>query len=431
MTPEGSVLKGGMFQHQLAWWEAPNFVRALVTGYGGGKTFIGAKRSISVALHNAPVPFLAVSPTYRLAKRTTIPTIKALLAGKQSLLGNSFKWKFLKQESEFDIRYRGRHATIWIASGEDPDSLRGPNVGAGWIDEPFIQAEEVLDQMVARVRDPRARRKEINLTGTPEQLNWGYDICEGDRRSDFDLCLVQASTKDNLVIDFGGEYSQRMEGAFTDKAAQAFVDGKFINLQEGTVYYAFSDANVQDFPDPGHELFVGMDFNVDPMAAIVFWRNGDHVHIMDEIELPNSDTEYMCAYLRDTYPKGGGSNECRIQTIYPDASGRSRSTKAPGGRSDFHYIEEAGFRWDAPRANPPIRDRENAVNGKFKSRDGSPPTLTVSSKCKKLRGYLTKYTHEQKNKQKKMSHLLDAMGYPIHREFPAVRGSAGFSVKAH
>lgn len=427
LSEEGAVVTGGMFEHQRKWWDSENFVKALVTGYGGGKTFVGAKRAIAVALHNAPAPFFAVSPTYKLARRTTIPTLKQLLSGKEALLPN-FKWRFLKQESEFQISYRGRNALIWIGSGEDPDSLRGPNIGAAWIDEPFIQASEVLDQILARVRDPNARQKEINLTGTPEQLNWGYDICEGDRAGDFDLALIQASTRDNKVTDFDSSYSNRLESAYTEKAAQAYIEGRFVNLQTGTVYYGFDDENIQKIDDPGHELFVGMDFNVDPMAACVFWRNGDRVHIADEIELPNADTEYMCQYLKDQYQFEDG--KCRVQMIYPDASGRSRSTKSPGGKSDFNFIEESGFYWSAKPANPAIRDRENAVNGMFKAKDGV-RRLTVSPKCKKLIGYLRKYTHEGKNKQKQMSHLIDALGYPIAYEFPVTRRASGFSIVAH
>lgn len=424
LSPEGAVLTGGMFGHQREWWTSPNFVKALVTGYGGGKTFIGAKRAISVALHNAPIPFFVVSPTYKLARRTTISAIKLLLAGKETLLPD-FRWRFLKQASEFEVRYRGRTATIWIGSGEDPDSLRGPNVGAAWIDEPFIQDEEVLDQILARVRAPGAKQMEINLTGTPEELNWGYDICEGERVGDFDLALIQASTKQNLVVDHDGRYSQRLESAYSDKAAEAYVDGKFVNLQEGLVYHAFSDENIQEFEDPGHELFAGMDFNVNPMASAIWWRKGDHVHVMDEIELPNADTEYMCGYIKDAYRDKEG--KCRVQAIYPDASGRSRSTKAPGGKSDFYYIEQSGFEWRSKPANPPIRDRENSVNGMLKAKDGV-RRLTVSKKCKRLISYFRKYIHEKKNKQKEMSHLLDALGYGIAYEFPVGRPTISFNV---
>lgn len=420
------ITMGGMWEHQRAWWDSPCFMKALVTGYGGGKTFIAGKRGISLALHNAPkynsgmqCPHIMVSPSYKIARRTVIPTIKALLQGKAALLPG-FQWKFNKTDHEFLISYKGRLGVLWIASGDDPESLKGPNVGSATIDEPFIQSEEVLEQIVARVREPSAKIHEIGLTGTPESLNWGYDICEGDRAEDFDISVIHANTRANLALS--GAYADRMEKAYTELAATAYVDGQFVNLQSGRVYYAFNrDNNVKALPDPGGELKVGMDFNVNPMSCIIFWEHANHMHIMAEIELPNSDTEYMCHHLRNTYTYNNGL--CRIKTVYPDASGNNRSTKAPGGKTDFYYITNkahGNFEVDAPHANPGIFERENAVNGKLKARDGK-VTLTIDPKCKKLIGYFQKYSHEEKNKQKQMSHLLDATGYPIHRLYSIAR----------
>lgn len=417
---KGRIIKGGMFEHQLEWWNKPNLIKALITGYGGGKTLIGSKRSIVLALENAPSPHLCVSPSYKIAKRTTIPTISALLDGKKTLHPGLW-YRYHKTDHEFTIKFRGRTATIWIASGDDPQSLKGPNVGSGLIDEPFIQDIDVFLQVLARVRDPIAVKTELGLTGTPEQLNWGYDICEGDQKDDYDIGIVHASTRENLALK--EVYADTLEKAFSEEAAKAYVDGEFIDLSTGIIYYGFDrNVNVVKLEDPGGTLGVGMDFNVDPMAAIVFWVKGKHMHVISEIELPNADTEYMCSYLLDNFKYDGGPRhgECRIETVFPDASGNSRSTKAPGGKSDFFYIKSSGFNIDAPHANPLIRDRENAVNGKLSPARGE-TTLTIDPSCKKLISYLVRYNHANKNKQKSMSHLLDAFGYPVHRLFPIVR----------
>lgn len=417
------VVKGGMYNFQREWWDSQAFLKAIVAGYGSGKTFIGSKRAISLALQNAPqignesiVPHLMVSPSYKVAKRTVIPTIRALLAGRQTI-NPGLKWKFKKSDHEFEIQYRGRDARIWIGSGDDPDSLKGPNIGSAGIDEPFIQSEEVLDQVYARIRHPNATRQELFLTGTPEQLNWGYDICEGDRKDDFDTFVVHASTRQNVAL--GAGYARRLEKGFSSTAAQAYVDGLFVNLTGGRVYYGFSkDRNVVHIPDPGHELFAGMDFNVNPMSAVVFWKNGDHIHAIAEIELPNADTDYMCHYLQDTFTDENG--KCRIGKVYPDASGNARHSSQRGGKSDFKIIDSYGFEIDAPPSNPLRRDRENAVNGKFAPRSGE-ATLTVEPTCRKLISYFNKYTYAEMHKQQDMSHLIDAFGYPVHRLNPIER----------
>lgn len=430
MDEDGDVIMGGMFAHQREWWQLPNFIKAMVAGYGSGKTFAACKRAIAISLKNSGCPHLCISPSYKIAKRTSIPIIKALLDGKKSL-DSSLRYKYNKTDHEFRIYHRGRRGIIWVASGDEPDSLKGPTVGSAWIDEPFVQDVEVLEQALARVRDPKAKQKEITLTGTPEELNWGYEICEGDRADDFDLGMIHAHTKENLAL--GTEYGERLERAFTDRMVDAYLGGQFVNLSRGAVYYGFRrEINVKELPDPGHELEVGMDFNVDPMAAVVFWRNGNHVHIISEIEIENADTQYMCQILKEDnkdrhYVRGLQSfldkdEKPRILNVYPDASGKSRSTKAPGGKSDFHFIREAGFELFTRSRNPRIRDRENAVNGKLRPQKG-PITLTIDPCCKRLIHYMMSYTHEGRNKtaSKAMSHLLDAMGYAVSYLFPIIR----------
>jgi hypothetical protein len=307
--PDGTrqVLRGGMFSGQRQWWELPNFIKMMVGGYGAGKTSLGGKRAISLAFQNAPAPVAFVSPTYPLARRTVIPTIEALLAGKRAIFGNQFWYRFNKSTHEFKLRFRGRNGLIYIHSGEDPLSLRGPNLAAALVDEPFIQDRAVFEQMIARVRHPDAVHKEIGLLGTPEQLNWGYDLALGEDRDKHDVGVVTVSSRANLALDT--KYVQRLEGALSEKAVQAYVDGRFIQLSTGLVYYGFKgigSENVIDLPiPPGAEIGCGMDFNVNPFAFVVFWRAGSHMHYMFDYELENADTEYACSVLKEHFVEDG------------------------------------------------------------------------------------------------------------------------------
>lgn len=428
LDEDGLPLKGGMWEHQRQWWHMPNFIKAMVAGYGSGKTFIGAKRAISLAILNKGQPHFWVSPSYKIAKRTVVPTLIELLEGKKSQ-DDGFKYEYNKSDGEFKINHRGRKGIIWLGSGEEPDSLKGPNIGSATIDEPFIQDREVFNQMLARVRAPKAIHREIGLLGTPEQLNWGYDICEGDEKERFDIGVMHVATEENKALP--QQYLDTLTRGYTKKMQEAFLQGQFVNLSKGSIYYGFSkERNVMELDDPGHELEVGMDFNVDPMAAVVYWRHAQHVHIVTEIEIENADTEYMCAILSQDnrhndsreFLRGQIRNfldkdkQQRIHTVYPDASGRSRHTSASGGASDFSIIRDR-FQLISKAANPKIRDRENSVNGKLNPAKGK-PTLTIDPRCKKVIQYMLSYTHELRLKQKQMSHLLDALGYPIAYLYP-------------
>ena len=275
LNDDGAVIKGGMWDHQRRAWLSKYFILALVMGYGGGKTFFQGKFAIAMARHNPQSPYMVVSPSYKLAKRTVIPTIEELLEGRK------IRHKYNKSEFEFKIAGGG---TIWIASGDEPKSLPGPNLCGAGIDEPFLQDKAVFMQMLARVRCPKARVRRILLTGTPEDLNWGYDICEGDDKNKYDLELIQASSKCNLALP--PEYIKTLGGAYDEKMAEAYIDGKFVNMATGRIYYGFErNRNVKSFPFPTNTPSrLGQDFNVDPMAGCLFWINGDHMHIYAEME---------------------------------------------------------------------------------------------------------------------------------------------------
>lgn len=410
------VIKGGMWPKQREWWHLKNFVKIFVGGYGAGKTnLVPGKRCISSALQNAPCPVGIVSPSFPLAKKTVIPTVSDLLEGKRRIYGRDFYWSFNQSSPPtFTVRFHGREGKIHIFSGEKPLSLRGSNLAAAYIDEPFIQDAEVFKQMVARVRHPDAKLKEIGLAGTPEQLNWGYDLCtHGEEYEKLDVGVIHSSTRDNLALE--DQYVRNLEGAYDERAAKAFIEGEFINLSKGQVYYSFDPhENLVHMDRPfGASLGFGMDFNVNPMAFAVFWVFNDHMHFFKEYELANSDTEFACQLLREDFPD--------MIDAFPDPSGRARHTNAPGGKTDFHYLQQAGFRVNARQpGEPAIKDRYNAVNGKFKPRSGL-TTLTVDPACKRLANYLSTYTHEGINKpeQKAKSHLLDAFSYPVEYLFPA------------
>jgi hypothetical protein len=420
------ITKGGMFAPQLEWWNLPNFIKVLVTGYGGGKSFILAKRMIGLALKNAPVPVAIVCPNLPQAKLTTIPTIDGLLEGKRQLLGRGFRYRYNGTPPiHYTIEYRGRRATIYILSAERPQSLKGGNLAAVGMEEPFIQPEESFQQMIARIRHPDAVHQELAIAGTPENLNWGYELCEGELSKRYDVGVVHASTMANKSLP--DDYAKRMLAGYDEKAASAYVQGRFTNLSKGVVYHAFDrEENVVELAPPsGAQVGIGMDFNVNPMAATLFWWKGQDMHIFCEFEFPNADTEYAALAIQDI---AWERFRIRVEDVFPDASGKNRSTSAPGGISDFVILKQLGFTIHSKDANPPRRDRYNATNRKFKSKGGR-ITLTIDPSCTRLAKYFTQYTHEIRNKKQgeEMSHLLDAATYPVAYLFPILRSSLSAS----
>lgn len=417
-----TITRGGMWAPQRLWWDmdAKKWIRVFVGGYGSGKTNILCKRMIQLALENAPAPTAVTSPNYKMAKGVLLRAFKEILEGKRQQTRGAFNYRIkLTIPIEIEVYHGGRSGTIELLSADNPDHLKGRNLAAAGMDEPFLQDYEVFKQLVARLRDPRTKRKELVIAGTPEGVsNWGQSLCEGELFEQYKgaVGLVRASTLDNLAT--GQRYVDDMFSTYVDERLRAaYLEGQFVNLSNGVIYYGYDkSSNCIELPIPrGAKFGVGMDFNVNPMAFCVFWHTADHLHYMKEYELPNSDTEFAAQTLREEW----GAD---LISTYPDASGKHRTTNAATGKSDFSILQSHGFRIHANSVNPARKDRYNAMNNMLRPGLGSKVGITISpTGCKKLCSYLSQYTYENMNAQEHMSHLLDAAGYPVAYLFPIVR----------
>jgi len=396
MSRRFAIDKGRMLPHQRTFWELPNFVKLLVGGYGSGKTRIGSLRSIWDCYINAPIPHLYVSPTYKQARKTVIVSIAELL--DRSLI----KYTYNKTNHEFYIkRWKG---TIWIASGDDPDSLKGPNLATAGIDEPFIMQGEILNVVLSRLRHPDAKHRELFLTGTPEQLNWGYDLAQNiDGR--YDLGTVIARTTDNIHLP--PQFIRMLEKAFDDNQKAAYMDGRFVNLMVGRVYKYFETAlSIVIRPKlEGYHYQAGIDFNVDNMMAEVFAVLDDGtVHFFEEIHLANSTTYELADKLHEKYPG---------ITVFPDPSGRTR--KSSSDATDFTILREKGFTVEARQSAPSQKSRVNAVNKLLRERK-----LTVGNCPRLIKDFeqVGWKSGEIDKSNEELTHASDSAGYPIEKLFP-------------
>jgi phage terminase large subunit len=204
--------------------------------------------------------------------------------------------------------------------------------------------------------------------------------------------------KDNIENLFDG-YLEILEG-LDDKQKARFLEGTFADGDDGNAYYSFDrDKNVQEIDKSYHvgQLLVGMDFNVNPMTAVIGYYVNGRFYITDEIFLENSDTYKMSDKLKANGYKG---------SIYPDSTAGNRKTS---GKSDHRILEESGFKV-MPTRNPFVTDRVNNVNRLL--RDG---LIIISPKCKKLINDLEKVSWKgndlDQKTDKSLTHISDALGY--------------------
>lgn len=196
----------------------------------------------------------------------------------------------------------------------------------------------------------------------------------------------------------------------------------------GRVYYAFDRkehiANVEF--NPKLPIWVGMDFNIDPMSTVIFQpQPNGQVWAIDEIVQVSSNTDDICAELEKRYYKY--QNQV---TIYPDPAGSARQHAR--GESDLDIIREHGFkRIKVRRQHSAVADRVNAVNRLLKTASGE-IRLYINPRCKHLIDSFeqTLYIPGSRDVDKSLGveHSADAAGYCIELEFPLRKFvPAGFS----
>jgi hypothetical protein len=157
------------------------------------------------------------------------------------------------------------------------------------------------------------------------------------------------------------------------------------------------------------------------MCSVVAQRRGDELWVIDEIALAAAETGDACRTFLDRY----GNHLAGVQ-VYGDVSGNARKTT---GGSDYDTVRNvlnpvfgSRFSLHVERQNPLVADRIQLVNAKFKTAAGV-VSLFVSSRCKDLILDLEQVVYREnsreidKNRDKRRTHLSDALGYLVWEEF--------------
>lgn len=299
---------------------------------------------------------------------------------------------------------------IWIGGLDDAarvEKILGKEYSTIYFNEcsqiPYSSIQVALTRLAEK---SDLRKKAYFDANPPTKKHWTYglwfrgvnpDSGEPIDRSKYASILMNPS--DNIQ-NIDSEYITEILNNLSDKERARFRDGVFADAEDGSAYYAFDrDINVHSYDGPKiGTLMVGMDFNVDPMTAVVGRYINKKFYVIDELYLKNSDTPKMIDELiRRGY--AGAS-------VYPDSTGRNRSTS---GKSDHVHLRDAGFRVEGTR-NPYVRDRVNNINRLL--RDGR---ILVDPRCKNLINDFEKVTWDGKDLDKKsdesLTHISDALGY--------------------
>jgi PBSX family phage terminase large subunit len=306
---------------------------------------------------------------------------------------------------------------IWVGGLDDSDRVE-KILGNEYSTMYFNECSQIDYASIQLARTRLAQKNKLAKKtyydmNPPTKSHWSYWLFEKglDPESNepletpTDFASMLMNPFDNLD-NIDADYIKLLE-AMPEKEKNRFLLGLFNDESEGAVYYSFRrDDHVKPVSKLAGSIFVGMDFNVNPMTAVVFQHINNNFHIIDEVYLENSDTYKMADEL-----KRRGYTGARV---IPDSTGRNRKTS---GQSDFDILKQSGFTIENT-FNPFVGDRINNTNRLLAS-----GRVIIDPKCKKLINDLEKVVWkdnkpDQSGANKMLTHISDALGYGLWKLEP-------------
>ena len=346
----------------------------------------------------------AIYPSYRMAKQILWKKLKKKLL--------ELNWVLSVNESDLTL-YLKNGSEISLRSADNADSLRGVGLHFVAFDEfADMDADAFFEVIRPTLSDTNGRAL---FVGTPKGLNHFKDV--------YDMSLVDPDNWASFsytTLDGGRVSASEVEAAKRDMDERTFRQEYMATFEsyQNRIWYGFNRAQnvkVWEHGVPG-QIYIGMDFNIDPMSMVVFARQGTDLYAIDEIEMYSSNTQEAVEELKQRYPRQ------RIW-VYPDPACRQRKTSA-GGATDLSILQNAGFVVKCPNSHNAVRDGINAVNSKLRSASGE-VSFFIDPACKKLIECLEKHTYKpgtvQPDKDSGFDHMADAMRYAVDYMFPVRR----------
>ncbi|HEY3825820.1 MAG TPA: terminase family protein [Bryobacteraceae bacterium] len=380
---------------------------------GSGKSAALCQEAIRLSYLNPGRTGLIGSPTYPMLRDAT------QLALLETLNDNNVPFELNKADSVLTMKDTG--SRILLRAVDEFERLRGTNLAWFGLDELTYTMEAAWLRLEGRLRDPRATQRCGFAVWTPKGFDWVYRKFVAHPVNGYEA-VNAAPFENRFLLEQVPDFYERLRDSYDENFYRQEVLGDYLNVRGGLVYQAFDrERNVKGMDvDQARPVIWALDFNVDPMCSVIAQveRNGV-VSVLDEIALRRATTEQAC----EEFERRFGLPQAGV-VVYGDATGASMSTT---GYSDYQVIRNffggrpGKIAYRIPKANPPVRDRVALVNARLRNARGD-VKLFVDPKCKELIddfeqvSYREDSTEIDKDKDRRRTHLSDALGYLIWQE---------------
>lgn len=366
-------------------------------GLGSGKTYAGAAWTTIQIIKHPGVNGVITANSYKQLNRATLATLFKLWDEW------GIPYRYLKNAGEIEVF----DTKIYCVSMDNYDDLRGFEVGWAWSDECAFYKREAFDVLIGRIRDKRGSCQWKGTT-TPNGYNWLYD--EFVEKANADKKIIKSKTTENAA-NLADSYIKSLNNTYDSKLAQQELEGEFVNLTSGKVYYSFDRrTHVKEVSDNSirHSMVhVGLDFNVHPLCGVFVYPVGNKLLVKSEMRLEDSNTFEASKEILKRYPT-------EALTVICDETGnrrKSSSSKVDGVyQTDHEILKRAGLHLTKFR-NPAVKDRFNNLNRLFEQ-----GRIIIDPSCQYLIKDLEQLVYD--NKDEMLSHISDALGYAAWHFFP-------------
>lgn len=377
---------------------------AFVGGFGSGKTEGLIVRSVIGKIQNPTVNRAFYEPTYDLIRMIAWPRFEEMLS--------SLNIPYKLTKSPHNVLNIEGCGSIIFRSMDTPSRIIGYEVGDSDVDEldtlKKADAAEVWRRVLSRNRQkkPNGGINTAAVATTPEGFRFVYDAWERNPKKGYEIVRAPTSSNPHLPED----YIESLRDIYPENLLEAYLEGKFVNLTSGTIYTSFDrdTCSSTEIISDKEKLYIGMDFNVGNMSAVIHvLRNGKPVAVGEIGQA--YDTPEMCQIIKEKYKDSG-----HAIYVYPDSSGGSRKT-VDASKTDLTIIKSYGFMVRAKSKNPAVKDRVNSMNAAFKN------GYTVNvNECPEYARCLEQQVYDKNgapDKSQGLDHFNDGAGYYIDYDF--------------
>lgn len=315
-------------------------------------------------------------------------------------------------------------SSIHLLGMEKPKRFEGPYWTGGILDEFAYFKEEAWSESIRPALDtqvPGRPKPWCIILSKPNGLNHFYERYQyAVSQDDPDWEAFHWTSED--VLD-----SEAIEAAKRELSLRQYRQeylGEFVT-QTGRIYEDYGPDNYTKELIQAHEqIHYFCDFNFTPMSHGIAVIRNNIVYVLDEVILESAKGYMNVMEFCEKYKNHKNKKIC----LYGDASGKNGEKHGLDSEYTLMIDEFKKNGWEVlkkvKKANPAIKDRQNALNSRIKNAAGEIRLYVNPVMAKWMdKGLLTTVfkkgsTFQEEQKDNETQHITTGLGYMIDYLYP-------------